>query len=147
MKDDRNDLSVFHDNDYGMFPRAFLSNFFNDNVWEGFGFGGFKVDVLEKKDAYVINAEMPGVDKNNIHIDIHENMLTISANLNESSEQKDDNGRYLRRERRTGSYKRSFSLDNIKADEIRAEMNNGILSIHCPKKAELPPNTRHIQIQ
>ncbi|NLH01549.1 MAG: Hsp20/alpha crystallin family protein, partial [Clostridiales bacterium] len=106
-----------------------------------------KVDVREKSDSYVIDAEMPGIDKNNVSIDVYGNMLTITANVNENSEQKDEDGRYLRRERRMSSYRRSFTLDNIKSDEIKAEMNNGILTIVCPKKSENTPNYKRIPIQ
>jgi HSP20 family protein len=147
MSNEKNELSLFHNNDFGLFPRGFFSNFMNDGFWDGFRFGGFKADVRETKDAYIIDAEMPGVDKKDVSIDIDENMLTVSANIDESKEQKDDYGRYLRRERRTGSFKRSFSLENVRANEIKAEMNNGILSITCPKKAETISRSRRIEIQ
>lgn len=147
MNRDNHDLSPFNDDQNGLFPRGFFPSFFNDSLWNGLNFGGFKVDVMEKKDAYVIDAELPGIDKNNVNIDIDDNMLTISANVDEHKEEKDESGRYLRRERRSGSYRRSFPLDNIKADEIKAEMNNGILTVRCPKKQESRPNTKRIPIQ
>ncbi|MDD3693051.1 MAG: Hsp20/alpha crystallin family protein [Oscillospiraceae bacterium] len=147
MNRDKNELSLFNNNDYGLFPRGFFPSFFNEGIWDGFNFSGFRVDVRDKKDQYIIEAEMPGIDKKNVNLEIEDNMLKISANINEKTEQKDEDGRYIRRERRTGSFRRSFSLENIKADEIKAEMNNGILTIYCPKKSETTANTRRIQIQ
>jgi len=149
MSHDKNEVSLYHGDNLGIFPRSFFPSLFGDSFWDnfGFGFGGLKVDVREKSDSYVIDAEMPGIDKNNVSIDIYGNVLTITANVNENSEQKDEDGRYLRRERRMGSYRRSFTLDNIKSDEIKAEMNNGILTIVCPKKSENAPNYKRIPIQ
>ncbi|MDP4118674.1 MAG: Hsp20/alpha crystallin family protein [Bacillota bacterium] len=142
----KNALSSSGNND-SIFPRSFFPGFLNEGFLDNFNSSNFKVDVRDKKDAYIIDAEMPGVDKKNVNIDIDDNMLTIWANVSENTEQKDEDGNYLRRERRTGSFKRSFSLENVKADEIKAEMNNGVLTIYCPKKLETPTNTRKIQIQ
>ncbi|MBP1737333.1 MAG: hypothetical protein H6Q60_1214 [Oscillospiraceae bacterium] len=144
MSHEKNELSTYHDS---LFPRGLLSNFFSDNFWDSFNFGNFKVDVRETNDTYIIEAEMPGQNKNDISIHIHDNILTILASMDEDNEQRAESGRYLRKERRSGSLKRSFSLENIKAEEVRAEMNNGILSVYCPKKEESISKTRKIEIQ
>jgi HSP20 family protein len=144
MNHEKNELSMFHDSG---FPRGLLSNFWNESLWDSFNLGSFKVDVREKNDAYMIDAEMPGMEKNNISINTHDNILTIYAKVDENNEVKTENGRYLRKERRSGTFKRSFSLENIKSEEIRAEMNNGILTVYCPKKEESIPKTRKIEIQ
>jgi len=141
----KNSLDLFRDDD-SLFPRGMFPGFFS-NFWDNFGFGGLRVNVREKKDAYIIEAEMPGIDKKNIDIDVTDNILTISANVDERKEQRDDDGRYIRRERRSGSFRRSFSLDNVKADQINAEMKNGVLTVYCPKKNESSPNSRRIIIQ
>lgn len=150
MSHEKHGLTPFYNNDFGFFPSNFFSNFMSDRFWDNFGFGnfgGFKVDVREKKDSYIIEAEMPGIDKRNIDIDIDDRMLTISVNINEDKEAKDDEGRYIRRERHVGSFRRSFSLDNVRTEGIRAEMKNGILTIICPKKNEYLPKSRKIDIQ
>lgn len=144
MNHNKNALDLFRGD--SLFPRGLFPDFFG-SFWDGFGFGGIKVDVREKKDAYIIEAEMPGLDKKDINIDVTDNVLTISADIDESKEQRDDDGRYIRRERRYGSFRRSFSLDNVKADQINAEMKNGILTVYCPKKNETSPNSRRIVIQ
>ena len=145
MERHRYEMSPY--NHGGFWPQGLLSNFFNDGWFEGFGMNGFKVDVRETDDAYVIDAEMPGVEKEDIDIGVHDRQLTITASVDETNEQKDDDGRYLRRERRSGSFRRSFSLDDIKAEDIRAEMKNGVLTIRCPKKSPGPTRSRRIDIQ
>lgn len=143
MNDKRNAFDLFRSNALNLFPQGFFSD---DNLWDAFGFGGFKVDVREKDDVYIIDAEMPGINKDNIKIDIDDRTLTISVQTDEQSEQKDEEGRYLRRERHSGSFHRSFSLDNIKSDEIKAEMKNGVLTIYCPKKEQTISKARRINI-
>lgn len=146
MNRENSDLSLFN-NSFDLSPKGFFRGLFNENFLDEMSFGGFKVDVKEKKNAYIIDAEMPGFDKKDINIEIDDNLLTISASLDESNEQKDDGGRYIRRERRTGSFRRSFPLSNIKSDEIKAQMKNGILTIYCPKKSETLPRSKNIEIE
>lgn len=147
MDNQKNELGLFNNQRLDFWPQSFLSNIFDGSFWDNFGFGGFNVDVKENADAYIIDAEMPGLSKEDIAIDINGHMLTISAQLNENNEQKDENGRYLRRERHTGSFKRSFSLEDVNTEEINAEMENGVLTIRCPKKTPSVPNSRRVQIQ
>jgi HSP20 family protein len=92
------------------------------------------VDFKETSDKYQIVAEMPGIDRNNIKIDLDEDrrMLTLSGEQKEEKEQKDE--RYHFRERTYGSFRRTFRLpDNVKMDQIKATMNHGLLSIDLPK--------------
>lgn len=140
---ENNGLSVFNDARFGLFPSGFLT----ENFWDSFNYGGFKVDVKEIKDAYIFDAELPGIDKNDINIDINNNVLTIAVKVDKNNEEKDESGRYIRKERHMGSFKRSFSLENIKSDEIKAEMKNGVLTITCPKKEEVKLSTRKVEIQ
>jgi len=147
-RDKDKDITIYNNPYHGLIPTLF-SNFFGESLFDGFsfgGFGGFKIDVSEPDDEYIIDADMPGIDKKNVVIDVNDHMLTISAQYDESEEVKHNDGRYIRRERRTGKLRRSFSLENIKPDEIRAEMNNGVLTIHCPKKDRNKGNSRRIPI-
>lgn len=166
MSHNRTELGNYY-NDHVFLPRGYYPNFFNENFFEGNndsdfwngssfgghnygnygGFGGFSTDLREKKDAYIIEAELPGIDKKNINIDVDNNVLTISAKYDEDSSQKNGDTRYIRRERRVGFFRRSFTLDNMKEEGIKAEINNGVLLIRCPKKADSHPNSHHIQIQ
>jgi HSP20 family protein len=103
-----------------------------------------KVDIKENDDAYVLDAELPGVDKNEINLEIHDDILTISVNRRE--EVKEERANYIRRERRTNSMSRSFQLENIKNEDITAKFENGILSIHLPKKEPGRVKTKKIDI-
>jgi HSP20 family protein len=123
---------------------SFLSNFLSDSIWNS---NGLKVDVREKPDEYIIEAEMPGLNKENVNIDIVDNLMTISAHIENSTEQKDENDHYLHRERHIEAYRRTFQLDRIKANEIKAEMKNGILTLYCPKKDKIYPDVRRLDIQ
>lgn len=103
-----------------------------------------KVDIKENDEEYVVDAELPGVNKNEINLEIHDDILTIAVNHNE--EVKEERTNYIRKERRTNSISRSFQLENIKNEDITAKFENGILSIHLPKKEPGRVKTKKIDI-
>ncbi len=92
-------------------------------------------DVVETEDGLKLTMELPGVDKNCINIELDEGYLTITASMNKSSEETNDNGKYIRKERQSGNYKRSFYVGkNITKEDIKAKFENGILTVSFPKK-------------
>jgi HSP20 family protein len=105
----------------------------------------FRADIKEKDDEYLIEAEMPGMNKEDIELEIDDNYLRITADHTEETEEKGEN--YIRRERRQGRYARSFYLDNVKEDEIKAEYNDGILTVHLPKLEKSEVKRRTIDIE
>jgi HSP20 family protein len=106
---------------------------------------GFRTDVKEKDDKYIIDAELTGMDKEDINVEMDDNYLTITAN-NEHYEEEEKEG-YIRRERRKGNYRRSFYIENIKEDGVEAEYDNGILEITLPKKEETVTKKKTIDIK
>ncbi|KAF9558639.1 HSP20-like chaperone [Agrocybe pediades] len=100
-----------------------------------------RMDLHEDKEKNLVTAtfEFPGVNKENINIDVHNGKLTVSAETKQSSEH-DENG-YAVRERRFGKYSRTLQLpQGVKDEEIKASMENGILTITFPKSTpELAP--------
>ncbi len=106
---------------------------------------GLKTDIKENENEYVLEAELPGMDRDDINIEINDNYLTISAQKNEVREEENDN--YIRRERRSGSYQRTFNIENVKEDEIEAEYKNGVLAVKLPKKEEAKTKRRTIDIK
>ena len=122
---------------------ALWNSFFN-NVREHSEIG-FRTDVKEKDDKYIIDAELPGMNKDDIKVEMEDNYLTITAN-NENYEEEEKEG-YIRRERKRGSYCRSFYIENIKEDEVEAEYNDGILEIRLPKKEETVTKKKTIDIK
>jgi HSP20 family protein len=96
------------------------------------------VDIAEDKDKYVLTAELPGVKKEDVKINIHNNVLTIEGEKKSWQEKKDDN--YYRGERYFGKFSRSFTLNSeIDADKIKAEYNDGILTVNLPKTEKVKP--------
>ncbi|HOQ38265.1 MAG TPA: Hsp20/alpha crystallin family protein [Acetivibrio sp.] len=124
----------------------FFDDFFNEPTFPVFfgNAGNMRVDIKENEKEYVLEAEMPGVRKEDINIEINDNRLTISANRDERVEEKRDN--YIRKERRTSSMARSFSIDNVEADKITAKHENGVLTLILPKKEQSKPRGRKIDI-
>ncbi len=133
-----------------------MDDFFNDGFW-GYnapaarnlekGAGLMKTDVIEKEDSYQLEAELPGFNKEDISIDLKNDTLTISASHNENKDEKDDNGRYIRRERRSSSYQRSFHVEGLKPEDIIAQYKNGVLTVHLPKKEAIPQKEEAVRIE
>ena len=107
---------------------------------------GFRTDISETNDAYKLEAELPGFKKEEIKIDIDDDILVIKAEHSEDKDEKDENGSYLRRERYYGSYSRSFNVSEIDQEGISAAYENGVLTLTMPKKAPVKPESRHLEI-
>jgi HSP20 family protein len=131
-------------------PYSLANSFFNDDFFKNFfvqntGLSRMSVDVKDEKDKYVIEAELPGAKKEDIKIDIDDGVLTLSAEIgSEKNEEKDS---YVYRERRYGSVCRSFSLDGIDDEKIKAEYKDGILTIDLPKKEPEKKLTKSVDIK
>ena len=96
---------------------------------------GIPVDVYETDKEVVVKAEVPGVKKEDLDINVQENTLTIRAQTKQESEVKEEG--YYRRELRTGSFFRAIPLPaEIKQDELKATYDNGVVTIRAPKAAE-----------
>jgi len=96
------------------------------------------VDMFEKDDQVVIKAELPGLDKNDISLDLQNGVLTLKGERKYENEVKEEN--YYRREMSCGKFIRSFSLPgDVDADKIKAEFQNGLLTVEVPKPEEHKP--------
>lgn len=93
-------------------------------------------DIYEKDGKYHLEMDIPGFSKDDLKIDCHRGTITISAEKQIENEQKDENKKYIRRERRFGKYKRSFYLGDIDEENIKAEFKNGTLIVTAPLKEE-----------
>ena len=107
----------------------------------------FKTDITENEKEYVLEAELPGFKKEDIKVDIDNNYLTVSAERKNSYDEKDKKGNVIRRERSYGSFSRSFDITGVKTDDITAEYSDGILKLTLPKKEEIIPKTRRLEIK
>ena len=127
-----------------MFDDAF-KNFWGSN--ELGRHDGFRTDVIDQGDNYLLQAELPGFDKEDINIDLKNDLLTISASHKEEKEEEDKN-KYIRKERYYSSYSRSFRVNNTEACDIDASYNNGILEVIIPKKElETKDSVQRIEVK
>lgn len=106
----------------------------------------FRTDIRDQGDKFLLEAELPGFNKEDISLELKDGILTIKAEHKENNEQTDDKGQYLRRERRYGSFARSFDVSGIDETGISAAYNNGILELTLPKQVPVEPETRQITI-
>jgi HSP20 family protein len=105
------------------------------------------VNVRENENEFHLEVAAPGLKKDDFKIEVDKNVLTISSEKEDHSEEK--NGSYSRREFRYASFKRSFSLPEnlVNSDDIKAQYVNGVLEIHLPKREEAKPKpARTIEI-
>ena len=111
------------------------------------GLSAFKTDIRDAGDAYLLEADLPGMKKEDIHIDIDGERLSISAERSAAKEEKDENGGYIRCERSYGSFSRSFDISGIRAEEISAAYEDGVLKLTLPKQTKAVPASRRLEIQ
>lgn len=98
------------------------------------------VDVYEDEGTYVISAEIPGVDKKDIEIDVKDRVLTLKGERSSDKELKENN--YYRRERCYGKFERTFSLpENVDAETIEASFKDGVLRLEIPKPEQSKPKS------
>lgn len=101
-------------------------------------------DIQENQDNYVIGFDMPGVKKEDIHVEVKENILTVSGERRSQWEEKDEST--LRRERSYGQFHRSFRLpSHINGDRVEAHYEDGVLQVLLPKTAEA--QSRQVEVQ
>lgn len=105
----------------------------------------FRTDIADNGGHYELKADLPGFHKEDIHIDLDHNTMTITAKHEESNETTEKN--YVRRERKYGSFTRSFDVSNIDTDGIEAAYQDGVLELKLPKKSPVQPEAKKIEIK
>lgn len=142
-----------------------LNSLFRENLLDDFfdlpGFRSFQTmpkapqnimhtDVKERENSYEIAMNLPGMKKENVQAELKDGYLTVSASTDTSNEEKDEDGKYIRRERYTGSCSRSFYVgEQITQEDIKARFEDGVLKIEVPKVEAKPAveNKRYIAIE
>ena len=107
----------------------------------------FRTDIKDEGDHFLLEADLPGFKKEDIDLRLQDGVLTITANHDETVENKDEGGKYVCRERRVGSFTRSFDVSGIREEDIGASYENGVLKLTLPKQGEPEPQSRKIAIQ
>ena len=115
--------------------------------WPGFtGEVSPAMDIFEEGGDIVMKAEIPGMKKEEIHVDIDERTVTVSGE--KKKEEKVERKDYVRLERTYGSFARTFALPaEVQTDKARATFKNGVLEIRVPKTAEAASRTRKVAIE
>ncbi len=127
--------------------RSLFEDFFNDPFFRGAfpATAGIRADIRENEKEYVVDIEMPGVKKEDIKLDLRDDVLTVSIDRKE--EVNEDKENYIRRERRYGSLSRSFYVENIRAENVKAKYTDGILTVTLPKETDTKRTSHKIDIQ
>ncbi len=121
-----------------------FDDFFDDSFMSDYKL--MKTDIKEHDKNYELIIDLPGFDKKDINIYVENGYLNINAKTNSSNEN-EEKGKYLRRERYEGEFSRSFFIgEEISDDEINASFKNGILSIFVPKFEKKVENKKYIDI-
>ena len=153
-----------------LMPSIFNNNLFDDD-WFGFPFYGYadkaenraekklyghhannlmKTDIKEMKDGYELEIDLPGFKKDEVTAELKDGYLTVSAETNTKKDEKAEDGKYIRRERYSGSCSRSFYVgEDVQQEDIKAEFKHGILKLFVPKKEAKPAveEKKHIAIE
>ena len=130
-----------------LMPSIFGENLFNDD-WMNFGFPEvdkalygkhaaheMKTDVRETDSGYEVDIDLPGFKKDEIDVQLDNGYLSISAAKGLDKEEKDKEGKYIRKERYAGSMSRSFYVgEHLNEEDIKAKYEDGILKLSVPKK-------------
>jgi HSP20 family protein len=108
-----------------------------ESGWQG-GAWAPPVDLYEADDAFVLRAELPGLSKDDVHIEVHERTLTLRGERKHEAEVKE--GCYQRRERAYGGFQRAFWLPTtVDAEKIQASFKDGVLELRLPKSEAAKP--------
>jgi HSP20 family molecular chaperone IbpA len=101
--------------------------------------GLMQTDVKEHENAYEITMNLPGFKKEDVKGEIKDGYLTITASTNTNNDEKDKEGKFIRRERYSGTCSRSFYVgEDVTQDEIKAKFVDGVLKVAIPKKESKP---------
>ena len=128
-----------------LMPSIFGENLFDDFM-DGFAFPTanwnyakntgnlMKTDIKENDKGYELDVDLPGYKKEDVKAELKDGYLTISASNDNTKEEKDEDGKYIRKERYTGSVSRSFYVGKyVTEEDIHAKFENGILKLSVPK--------------
>ena len=137
---------------FGRYTNNSLDSFFDDFERSFFPtqrgrMPAFRTDIKDEGDHFLLEADLPGFKKEDIDLHLQDGVLTITANHDETVENKDEGGKYVCRERRVGSFTRSFDVSGIREEDIGASYENGVLKLTLPKQGEPEPQSRKIAIQ
>lgn len=141
FKNERKGEGYRMENYYHPFWSLFNDCFGDDSTSEV-----MKTDISENESGYQLEVEVPGVDKKDIRLSLDKGYLTIACKINKKDNQ--GHGKYLRSERVSGSFSRSFYIGNsVKKEDVAASCNNGVLTVTIQKPQELKHEEKFIEVK
>lgn len=122
-------------------------HFFDDNFFAPMRSASYmKSDVVENDNGYQVKIDMPGFDKQDIHVNYDQGILTVSGHRSTVSDHADKEGQLIQSERSYGQMSRSYRLPDVDLDKVSAKYDNGVLALDLPKIKESQSGT-HIDIE
>jgi len=107
-----------------------------------------KTDVRETENSFEVDMDLPGFKKDEVNLELKDGYLTVSADKALDKDKKDNEGRYIRQERWSGSCSRSFYVgENVKPEDVHAKFEDGILKLSIPKAEKKLPKSSSIAIE
>ncbi len=109
-----------------------------------------QTDIADMGNGYEVTINLPGFKKEDVTGELKDGYLVVTATTNSSNDEKDNNGKYIRRERYSGTCSRSFYVgEDVKQEDIKAKFENGTLKLSIPKKEAIPEKkeTKYIAIE
>ncbi len=139
---------------FGLLPRRRHHELLSSDQWPSFNrmfqdffegsLQGFPVDIKETDEHYELEADLPGVERENISIELEDEHLTVKVHSDDIHEKKDD--QYIRRERHLRSCQRTFFVGNVQEDQVTASFDNGVLHVRFPKSEPAAGRQKQIPI-
>lgn len=118
----------------------FFNKFFGESVYP-------QVDIKEKNDQYEFTVDLPGFSKEDLEVEYRDGYLEIRGNKEQNQETEEKDGRYIRKERSYGAFKRSFYIGEIEEKKISGAFREGILTLNVPKSEEKERKEKGYQIR
>jgi HSP20 family protein len=113
--------------------RSRFDRLFDELGGQGQGAWMPAIDLVRHDDGLVVRVDLPGIKPEQVKIEVEDGILTVSGEHEERRTEKDDDGRYLRRERRLGAFSRSIALPSgVDAEAIKAETRDGVVEVTIP---------------
>ena len=139
-----------------LLPSIFNHDLFNEvfnTPFSGFGYHTnnlMRTDVRDTEQGYELTIDLPGVKKDDLKAQLKDGYLTISATTGYNNDEQDENSKFIRRERYSGSFARNFYVgEDIQQEDIKAKFENGTLTLLVPKQVAKPQvdNPKYIPIE
>ena len=126
-----------------MLPRIYRKSLFDDFFDAPFNTGSasglMKTDVKATDAGYELEIDVPGIDKENIAVQLENGYVTVTAKTEKKNDEGKENGHYIRRERFYGTYSRSFYVgEDVNEEDVKAKYENGTLKLFVPDKEKQP---------